>query len=434
MHLTTEQVLALAPDASSASAGRKLADARQWRGLARDAAALWGECQGSALYQVRIDLGDLVAKCSCPSRKFPCKHSIALLLLAVQSEAAFTASARPQWVSEWLDKRSAAAEAKEKRVTAPAKPVDEAAQARRTEKREERVSEGVASLDLWMADLVRNGLGSIEPHSREWDARAARLVDAQAPALASRIRRIGGLVGSRPEWPLDVLEELGKTALLTEAWRNIDSLPPPLQADVRQLIGWTFTQEEVLAAGDIVSDSWFVIGNVTEDDERFRLQRSWLQGQTTQRLAMILQFAAGPASFPELIAAGSSFDAELAFWPGAQPTRALIIERRPNSTRAPLVRLDGLDALADRFSTLLAAQPWTERTAALLHATAIDPGSPFRAIDRHGRAVPLAPGEHWTLAALSGGQPIDLAAEWNGRALAPLGVLAGHRYHLLQAN
>jgi hypothetical protein len=432
--LTAEQILSLAPDPSSASAGRKLADARQWKGLARSERALWGECQGSALYQVRVDLGDLVAKCTCPSRKFPCKHSIALLLLAAQSESSFSRSAEPAWVTEWLEKRGAAAEAKEKRAAAPAKPVDEAAQAKRTEKREERVREGVESLDLWMADLVRNGLGTIDPHTREWDARAARLVDAQAPALASRVRRAGGFVGSRPEWPHDVLDELGKLALLTEAWRNIDALPESLRADVRQLIGWNLTQEEVVAAGDVVRDCWFVIGGVVEEDERFRVQRSWLQGEASGRLAMVLQFATGAASFPELIAPGATLDADLAFWPGARPLRALIRERRPLSRSVAPRALAGVEGLFDHFTDLLAAQPWTDRTAVVLGGAAIEPGDPFRAIDDRGHALPLARGEHWTLAALSGGHPIDLAAEWNGRVLTPLGAIVDGRYHLLTVN
>ncbi|MDQ3283523.1 MAG: SWIM zinc finger family protein, partial [Acidobacteriota bacterium] len=30
-------------------------------------------------------LTDLASKCSCPSRKFPCKHAVGLLVLGVQS-------------------------------------------------------------------------------------------------------------------------------------------------------------------------------------------------------------------------------------------------------------------------------------------------------------------------------------------------------------
>ena len=110
MTLTVEQALALAPDGASASAGRKLGSPKGWRGLGRGAGALWGECQGSALYQVRVDLGDLTTKCSCPSRKFPCKHALGLLVLAATDPAALPESEPPEWVAEWLQRRAARAD------------------------------------------------------------------------------------------------------------------------------------------------------------------------------------------------------------------------------------------------------------------------------------------------------------------------------------
>jgi hypothetical protein len=35
------------------------------------------------------------------------------------------------------------------------------------------------------------------------------------------------------------------------------------------------------------------------------------------------------------------------------------------------------------------------------------------------------------LLALSGGLPVDIAGEWNGSTLAPLGVMAAGEYYLL---
>ena len=59
MNLTADQVAQLAPDSASVDAARKLAQPRHWTSLGRDAAALWGQCQGSALYQAREDISDL---------------------------------------------------------------------------------------------------------------------------------------------------------------------------------------------------------------------------------------------------------------------------------------------------------------------------------------------------------------------------------------
>src|SRR5215207_7589452 len=110
--LTSEQILALAPDAASARAGAALATGRKWTRLGGDGRAVWGECLGSGArpYQTRADLADLAAKCSCPSRKFPCKHGLALLLLLTTEPELFTAGEPPAWVSEWLASRTERAE------------------------------------------------------------------------------------------------------------------------------------------------------------------------------------------------------------------------------------------------------------------------------------------------------------------------------------
>ena len=78
------RVLALAPDAPSQRAAHSLASGRAWPLTgAAEPGALWGECRGSAAgpYRTVVDLAGPAYRCSCPSRKFPCKHALALLLL-----------------------------------------------------------------------------------------------------------------------------------------------------------------------------------------------------------------------------------------------------------------------------------------------------------------------------------------------------------------
>jgi hypothetical protein len=107
MKFSPEQIIALAPDAPSARAGRSLATLSKWVTRGRDERALWGECQGSGKepYRTQIDLAELAFRCSCPSRKFPCKHALGLLLLFASQPAAFAEGERPGWVVEWLEKR-----------------------------------------------------------------------------------------------------------------------------------------------------------------------------------------------------------------------------------------------------------------------------------------------------------------------------------------
>jgi hypothetical protein len=450
LSLTVEQVATLAPDAASLAAGRKLAAGRDWRAVGHDERALWGECQGSALYQVRVDLTDLSAKCSCPSRKFPCKHALGLMLKAAGDASSIAPAAAPDWVEEWLARRNAAAEKREQRkVDASASPVDEQAQARRAEKRAARVDEGLAALDLWIADLVRNGLATIaDQGASPWHAQAARMVDAQAPGIAARLRRIADVPHGAPDWARRVLAELARITLLTEAYTRIASLDAPLRDDVRAMIGWTLKDDEVVARGEPADDRWLVIGQRTEDEDRLRVQRSWLLGLEHGRFALVLQFAVGGAPFAHALVPGTVIDARLRYWPAAHASRALIEERRGTEPwRGAAARratgpsqhvppaLDSFDALLHAAAAALAAQPWVESIPCVVRALRLARGDAERwlLVDTTGAALSLAARDHRKLVALSGGHPIDVAVEWDGDALLPLAAVVDGRLEALVA-
>ena len=423
MILTTEQVLALAPDSASAAAARKLAHPRDWHNLGRSDVALWGECQGSARYQVRVHLPDATVKCSCPSRKFPCKHALALMLIAAGQPELVAVAEAPSWVLEWISHRSRTIERdqKPKKTTPP----DPEAQAKRAGQRLERVREGIEGLDLWMQDLVRNGLVSIGASgSAPWEAQAARLVDAQAAGLASRLRSLSNIPRATPDWAGELLAELGRIALLTHAFGRLDELDPPLRADVRQLVGWALKEDDVVAAGDLVEDDWLVLGQFVDEDERFRVQRTWLHGIRSGRSAMILQFAAGMAPFDDTFAPATHFEATLAFWPSAVPMRALVHERK-TVAEGWNERLPGVDSFAVCLRDVahaLGQQPWIGRTLCVVRDVVPVVGSDelWSLVDRDRAAIPLRGAGTWSLLAISGGDPVDVAAEWDGRVLRPL--------------
>ncbi|MEA5519537.1 SWIM zinc finger family protein, partial [Limnoraphis robusta] len=186
---TAQQVIALAPDAASASAGQSLSSGSKWQGAGRSERAIWGLCKGSGKnpYQTRIDLGEPAFKCSCPSRKFPCKHGLGLLQLFANQPAAFAAGDEPGWVSEWLDGRQErTANRAERAEQEAAEPIDPAAQAKRAEKRAQNIEEGIRHCRLWLDDLARRGLAAAQSDARtEWETTAARMVDAQATGLAN---------------------------------------------------------------------------------------------------------------------------------------------------------------------------------------------------------------------------------------------------------
>lgn len=436
MGYTPDQVLALAPDGGSAANGRKLANARHWSGLGRSAAAVWGECQGSATYQVRAELASMAVKCTCPSHKFPCKHGLALLLLALDPGVVPEAEP-PEWVASWLAKRATPDHARPAKAATPtesgAAPEPTKDQSRRIAKREALIAQGLAALDLWLADLVRNGLAAVEGQSAAfWERPAAQLVDAQAPGLAARLRRMSEIPGSSEDWPGRLLAQIGRLALLAHAYRRGDALDPALREDVREMTGWFLKEEEVAARGEHVTDEWLVVGQYTQEEERGRSQRTWLLGMATGRPALIVQFAFMRTPFKESHVVGTRLRGELAFWPGAAPLRACLLAREvvPDGfDQIPLT--GGIEPFLASVAAALARNPWRDRFLCVLDAAIPvydTAGGSWRVFEAGGLSLPLHDAEHWRLLALSGGHPVQLAAEWDGEALLPLGVIADGSY------
>ncbi|WP_146063453.1 SWIM zinc finger family protein, partial [Streptomyces sp. SM11] len=102
---SVEQVLALAPDDASRKAGTRLGAAGPWTGTGRDATGgvVWGLCKGSGStpYRTVVDTTGPAYSCSCPSRKFPCKHALGLLLLRASDDAAFRPGEPAGWAAAW---------------------------------------------------------------------------------------------------------------------------------------------------------------------------------------------------------------------------------------------------------------------------------------------------------------------------------------------
>ena len=422
---TSQRVMELAPDAASGKAGQGLASPRKWPSTGRDAGAVWGECQGSGSkpYQVQVDLSGPTFKCSCPSRKFPCKHGIGLMLMAAADGV--PEAPQPQWVTDWLASRVERAEKKQAKIDAPPKPVDEAAQSRRREKRLGQVADGLASLDVWVRDLVRGGLATVPGRGYAFfDDPARRMVDAQAPGVAARLRGLAAVASGGAGWERRFAEELASLHLLVAAHARLDDLPEPTRDDVLATLGIAQPTEAVLAR-PAVRDRWQIIAREVIEDDRLRTARTWLFGTATRRPAVVITSAYGGAAIDVSLSPGTAFDGDLCFYPGTGP-RAAVKARGTPSRLAALDGPDTVDGLCDLASAANAAHPWLgEIVVPVRSLTAVRSTAGLALVDRAGQSVPavLADAAQWTLLAISGGSPTDLAVAFDGRRARPLGMV-----------
>lgn len=426
--LTREQVLGLAPDDASAKAANGLTSDSKWLSLGADADAVWGECQGSGSkpYQAQVDLAALVSRCSCPSRKFPCKHGLALLLLYAQQNPRFSASARPAWVDEWLASRRERSEKKaQAAVSVAAKAsADPEAAAMAALKREaarwQRIEAGTAELSRWMADALRRGLAKFgHAQGREWEAMASRMIDAQAPGLAPRVLDARAAMAEGGAGYAEVIERFGLLQLIHEGVCRRERLSAPRRADLRTALGWPAEKEDVLAAGEVLVDEWRVLGQLTTTPEaRLSERRVWLRGAASRRDALLLDFSFGGAPWDRVWRTGSQQRAELCFYPGSVPLRALAREIGTALPETP-PSADSAEIAFDAASQAFARNPWLASVPLLVAAATPSLDAAGWQLHSVAGSVPLriAASDGWALLAFSGGHALTVMGEWDGRQL-----------------
>lgn len=427
---TAEQVLALAPDASSRKAGSKLGTSGPWSEAGSgDSGAVWGLCKGSGSrpYQTIVDTKGPAYTCSCPSRKFPCKHALGLLLLWAGDEESVPAADVPDWADGWLARRRTRAADKEKAGAGAgrsAKTADPEAARRRAERRADRITAGATELEQRLADLLRGGLASAEQSGYGlWEETAARMVDAQAPGLAGRVRELGAIPGSGTGWPVRLLEECALLHLLDRAWLDIERLPGPLAATVRTRVGLTAPAE-----GPAVRDDWLVLAQYDTADGKITTRRIWLSGRESGRTALLLSFGAAGRAPQLALPTGLVIDAELMPYVGAGQLRADLGEQfgSPVPPEAPPRGGSVADALA-AYAAALREDPWVDSWPVTLTGVIPLPADDgWQLADEQGdSALPVTPAALsrpglWKLAALSGGGPVTVFGECGHRGFTPL--------------
>ncbi|MCQ4121338.1 SWIM zinc finger family protein [Rhodococcus tibetensis] len=412
------QVASVAADAGSLAAARTLS--ASWSETGHTGTALWGLCRGSGKspYRTVVDLDGPAFSCSCPSRKFPCKHALGLLLSWSQGGVPDTADS-PPFASDWLGRRAASAS-----ESGPPTPPS-AALAKAAERRADRVAAGLDELDLWLTDQIRGGLGSTDTSPAAFDAVAARMVDAQAPGVASALRRLSVTVAMRADWPARLLREYAKLHLLVVAHRRLTELPEPLRASVRTHVGYPVSTEKVRGE-PAVRDRWMVLGVQTTEEKRLFTRKVWLRARDRGRWALLLDFTHGAPNFANAVPPlGSLVDADIHFYPGAAPLRAQWGACHGQAEPFTTLRAGGIDTALDAFADVIGADPWIRSWPVLLgDVTPTVTEGGWLLVDAEGRALPVTGDERtlWTLLGISGGHPVTVCGDWNSEALTPVSV------------
>lgn len=181
--ITEELVRSLAPNPAAFSNAQKISRSGDFSGLSvtSDKTLIFGECKGSGKnpYRTSADFSgeSPVFRCSCPSRQFPCKHSLAIMLDYLAGKD-FTVSEVPEDVASKREKIAKKAEKAASGEPKSAPKQNKSAAAKKLQKQ----AEGLDLAEQFVNDVFSRGVSSINRTSAaQYKSLAKQLGDYYLP-------------------------------------------------------------------------------------------------------------------------------------------------------------------------------------------------------------------------------------------------------------
>ncbi len=203
--ITDELIRSLAPNAAAVSNGKKISSSGDFKTLSKteDETLIFGECMGSGKnpYHTSADFsGDTpVFRCSCPSRQFPCKHSLALMFEWLAKKH-FTVSDIPDDIAQ---KREKAAKRAEKAALPSEEKKTPKQNKSAAEKKLKKQAEGLELAEQFLNDMFTRGISSVsKPAAAQYRILAKQMGDYYLPepqAIMNEIVSAAEILSEKPD-------------------------------------------------------------------------------------------------------------------------------------------------------------------------------------------------------------------------------------------
>jgi len=312
----------------------------------------------------------------------------------------------------------------------------EADKLKRRSQRIALMKQGMQDLELWLCDLIRAGIASVEAKDYAfWQDFSARMVDTQLSALGPRIRALQLLPHGDQDWPEQMLQELTELYLLARGFRQLDALPQNMQDQLLRIAGITDKRKDLLEHSGI-EDQWGVLGQfegVNIDNGYFR--RTWLRGRHSRKMALLLDYNYQNRGYTSEWEIGRIYRGKLVYYPANYPQRALLVE--PQLENEIIRKMKGhahTEPFLNEYAAALAANPWlTNFPCCLENMRPVFQKDQLFLVDQQQYQLPLyaKSTQVWQIMALSGGSPLTIFGEWTGTLFLPLSVVIHERFVVL---
>jgi hypothetical protein len=404
-----------------------------WYDLQGNGQVIWGIYRTSQrTYETFVDLRfeQLGFRCNCQSRRNPCKHGIALLVLMLEFGDSFLiTSAFPAELTDWLNRRTSRLTPKER--SDEEEHELQAAREKNWEKRLQQMAKGLEELELWLHDVIREGTATyLEKPNDYWSEWSAQLTNAKMGNLAKKVKGLQHLSG-KENANEQMLMALGEIYLLVQGFFHIRELNDGFQQELLQQIGVNIKKQTLLEQ-EGTKDTWRVLGIHEGMEEKLVYRRTWLFGQQTQQYALLIDFAWGNEPFEYNWMVNETVEATLVYYPTQYAQRALMKEFIQISEQIAWLGYTNVQSALEDYAKALAANPWLSVFPILFQEVVpIMRESQLYLVDAYKTMIPCwveTTTVAWQIVAMSANAPIEVFGEWDGHRLAPLGAISANSY------
>lgn len=412
---------------------KEIAFPYRWENLAGNEKSLWGtQVTKHNRYETWIDLRYEKPNfsCTCRSRKKPCRHAVALLILLLNFNDAFAVQDVPnEEMQTWLKRRDQRLQPKNRSE------VEEQALAeKRQQNRDKRLLQmqrGLDELEIFLHDTLRNGIATFSAQPPKfWEEWSAKLIAAKMKGIANRFAAFPQLL-QLDNWNDIILRELGDIYLIIRGFRQLNNLSEGLQQELFTTIGVNAKKADVLAQKSI-SDCWKVLAIEEGEEEQLRYRRTWLYGKNCQQFALDLEFVWGNTDFISQWKVGTVWRADCFFYPANFSQRALFQQAELVNEVVDIQGISSFDDLQKSYITALSKNPWLNNFPIFLtDLKFIRDQDTFYWCDTLGKQWKATANSSiilWQLFGLSAGEPIDVFGVYSRRQFLPLAARKGKRW------
>jgi hypothetical protein len=199
---------------------------------------------------------------------------------------------------------------------------------------------------------------------------------------------------------------------------------------VHAATGLTVAKDDVLASVPSTA-RWTVMGESRTREDLITVQRTWLvagAAEGSPTWAMLLSFGAVGNELTSEFEVGSSFEADLHWYPGGIALRALVGRMHTEPARA--VAMPRGQSIADALSACgwaLAFEPWLERYPLCIAAVPAPIGNGRWVLTDESGSIPITSGftRIAEIVCVSEGNPVVVMGEWSSDGFLPLTIVSG---------